>query len=60
MNQTLLRDRWGSNGLIVSDATPMGGFGSFAPRNQMLPEVIANGCDLILFSDDPAPDFALI
>ena len=60
LNQTLLRGKLGFNGLIVSDATPMGGFGAFAPRAQMLPDVIENGCDLILFSDDPHADFALI
>lgn len=60
LNETLLRERLGFNGLIVSDATPMGGFGAFAPRGQMLPEVIKNGCDLILFSGDPEADFVLI
>ena len=60
LNDTLLRGELGFNGLIVSDATPMGGFGSFAPRAQMLPEVVENGCDLILFSGDPEADFALI
>ncbi len=60
LNQTLLRERLGFNGLIVSDATPMAGFGAFGPRAQMLPEVIENGCDLILFSPDPSADFALI
>ncbi len=60
LNQTLLRDRLGFNGLIVSDATLMGGFGSFAARSQMLPEVIENGCDMILFSTDPKADFNLI
>jgi beta-N-acetylhexosaminidase len=60
LNQTLLRGELGFNGLIVSDATQMGGFGSFASRTQMLPEVIENGCDIILFSSDPAADFTLI
>lgn len=60
LNQVLLRERLGFNGLIVSDATPMAGFGSWAPRAQMLPEVIENGCDLILFSPDPEGDLALI
>jgi beta-N-acetylhexosaminidase len=60
LNQTLLRGELGFNGLIVSDATQMGGFGSFASRAQMLPEVIENGCDIILFSSDPAADFTLI
>jgi beta-N-acetylhexosaminidase len=60
LNDDLLRGRLGFNGLIVSDATPMAGFGSWGPRTQMLPEVIENGCDLILFSPDPAADLALI
>ena len=60
LNDDLLRGRLGFNGLIVSDATPMAGFGAWAQRAQMLPEVIENGCDLILFSRDPAADLALI
>jgi beta-N-acetylhexosaminidase len=60
LNQTLLRDELGFNGLIVSDATPMAGFGAWAHRDQMLPEVIASGCDLILFSDEPEDDIARI
>ena len=53
LNEGLLRERLGFNGVIVSDATPMAGFGAWAPREVMLPEVIENGCDVILFSDDP-------
>jgi beta-N-acetylhexosaminidase len=60
LNIDLLRDRLGFNGLIVSDATSMGGFGAFASRRDMLPEVIENGCDMILFSPDPDADIALI
>jgi len=60
LTHELLRERLGFNGLIVSDATPMAGFGAWAPRAQMLPEVIASGCDLILFSDDPEGDLAVI
>ena len=40
------------NGLIVSDATGMAGLGAWGPRRQTLPEVIANGCDVILFAND--------
>ena len=58
LNIDLLRGALGFNGLIVSDATPMGGFGAWAARDQMLPEVIENGCDIILFSSDA--DVALI
>ena len=60
LNEGLLRERLGFNGVIVSDATPMAGFGAWAPREIMLPEVIENGCDVILFSDDPEGDHALI
>ncbi len=60
LNLDLLRGQLGFNGLIVSDATPMAGFGSWALRDEMLPEVIENGCDIILFSRDAAEDVALI
>ena len=60
LNEGLLRQRLGFNGIIVSDATPMAGFGAWGPRAQMLPEVIENGCDIILFSDDPEGDHAVI
>lgn len=60
LNERLLRGELGFNGIIVSDATPMAGFGAWGPRAQMLPEVIENGCDVILFSPDPAADLALI
>ena len=60
LNLDLLRGKLGFNGLIVSDATPMAGFGSWASRDEMLPEVIENGCDIILFSRDAAADVALI
>lgn len=60
LNESLLRERLGFNGLIVSDATPMAGFGAWGPRAQMLAECIENGCDLILFSNDPAADVAVV
>lgn len=58
LNQTLLRGELGFNGLIVSDATGMAGLSAWAPRAVSAPEVIASGCDMLLF---PAPfeaDFA--
>ena len=60
LNIGLLRGELGFNGLIVSDATPMAGFGAWGPRAQMLPQVIENGCDIILFSPDAVADVALI
>ena len=56
LNVELLRRRLGFNGLIVSDATPMAGFGAWASRDVTIPEVIANGCDVILFADEPERD----
>jgi beta-N-acetylhexosaminidase len=60
LNETLLRGELGFNGVIVSDATPMAGFGAWAHRDEMLPQVIASGCDVILFSDEPEADIARI
>lgn len=60
LNQTLLRRDLGFNGLIVSDATPMAGLGAWAHRDMALPEVVASGCDIILFSDEPEADIARI
>jgi beta-N-acetylhexosaminidase len=58
LNQRLLREEMGFNGVIVSDATSMAGLGDWARRDDHLPEIIANGCDLILFSDEPEADIA--
>ena len=60
LTHDLLREKLGFNGLIVSDATPMAGFGAWGPRADMLPDCVNAGCDLILFSQDPAADYALI
>jgi beta-N-acetylhexosaminidase len=56
LNQRLLRRDLGFNGLIVSDATLMGGLESWGPRHQWLPEVIENGCDMMLFSESLTED----
>ena len=60
LNNDLLRGRLGFNGLIVSDATPMAGLGAWEPARAYMPDLIANGCDLILFSNDPEGDFACV
>jgi beta-N-acetylhexosaminidase len=38
----------------------MGGFTSWAKREQALPEIVSSGCDLILFSDHPEHDLEII
>ncbi len=60
LNEKLLREEMGFNGVIVSDATPMAGFGAWAHRDEMLPQVVSSGCDVILFSDEPEADIARI
>lgn len=60
LNQRLLRDQLGFRGLIVSDATVMGGLTSWMDRAEAVPAVIQNGCDVFLFSRDPASDMALM
>ncbi|QGP81233.1 glycoside hydrolase family 3 protein [Sphingobium sp. CAP-1] len=60
LNEELLRGRLGFEGLIVSDATVMGGLTSWMDRAEAVPAVIENGCDVFLFSRDPAADMALM
>jgi beta-N-acetylhexosaminidase len=56
----LLRDKLGFNGLIVSDATGMAGLKSWSSRSQYLPELVAAGCDVILFADDADLDYSYV
>lgn len=58
LNEELLRKRLGFNGLIVSDSANMAGLGAWSNRATQIADLIANGCDVILFSDDPHADFA--
>jgi beta-N-acetylhexosaminidase len=60
LNEDLLRGMLGFEGLIVSDATVMGGLTSWMDREAAVPAVIENGCDVFLFSRDPARDMALM
>jgi beta-N-acetylhexosaminidase len=60
LNQVLLRERLGFRGLVVSDATVMGGLTSWMDREEAVPAVIENGCDVFLFSRDPGADMALM
>ncbi|MDI5925930.1 glycoside hydrolase family 3 protein [Rhizobium leguminosarum] len=60
LNVDLLRDELGFNGIIVSDATPMGGLSAWGHHLDTLPDIIANGCDMILFSEEPEEDMAAV
>ena len=54
--QDLLREQLGFNGLIVTDASHMVGLTSSASRRDYIPGVVAAGCDMILFFNNPAED----
>lgn len=52
----LLRGRYGFNGVIVSDATIMGGFTMAMSRRDAIPAAVAAGCDMLVFSTDIRED----
>lgn len=60
LNIDLLRGKLGFNGVITSDATQMGGLTSWSPREAHLPEIIENGCDMVLFTDDLEADIRVL
>jgi beta-N-acetylhexosaminidase len=60
LNEGLLRGHLGFNGLIISDATPMAGLGSWADAQSNAVDIIRNGCDVFLFSDDFQRDCAAV
>ena len=54
----LLRGELGFNGMVVTDASHMVGMTNRMKRKDMLPAAINAGCDMFLFFNDPAEDFA--
>jgi beta-N-acetylhexosaminidase len=60
LNERLLRQELGFNGLIVSDATGMAGLKAWSSRADYLPQVVKAGCDVILFADDAISDYGFI
>ncbi len=54
---TLLRDKLGFNGMVVTDASHMVGMTDRMKRADMLPLAINAGCDMFLFFNDPEEDF---
>lgn len=55
-----LRGELGFEGLLLSDATLMAGFSACGPRWQTLPQAVAAGCDMLLFSGQPELDVAYL
>jgi beta-N-acetylhexosaminidase len=53
----LLREKLGFNGMIVSDATSMAGMVIPMSRDKMVPQCIAAGCDMFLFTKNLNEDY---
>ncbi len=53
----LVRNKFGFNGLIMTDATLMAGFGSNGKRSDLVPKAIAAGNDMFLFTKNMDEDF---
>ena len=60
LNVELLRRQLGFNGLIVSDASEMAGLTSWCRAQTAKWQIIAGGCDVILFSRAPEQDMATV
>lgn len=56
----LLRNQLGFNGVITSDATHMVALTCCMKRSELLPRMIAAGCDMILFYNDFDEDFSFM
>lgn len=55
--QDLLRKQLGFNGLVVTDSSMMLGF-SVEEREKIVPQAIAAGCDMFLFTRNPEEDYS--
>lgn len=55
---TLLRDKLGFNGMVLTDASHMVAMTDRMKRADMLPLSINAGCDMFLFFNDPEEDFS--
>lgn len=53
----LLKEQLGFNGLVVTDASTMAGMMIPMPRAQAVPQAIAAGCDMFLFTRNLDEDF---
>ena len=53
----LLKEQLGFNGLVVTDASTMAGMTIPMPREKAVPQTIAAGCDMFLFTKNMEEDF---
>lgn len=58
--QGLLRKKLGFNGLIITDASTMGGFSAVMARKDAVPYSIASGADMFLFVQNLEEDFSFM
>ncbi len=56
----VLRERFGFNGVITTDATIMGGYCMSMERSKAIPASIMAGADMLVFNTDFEEDFAYI
>ncbi|WNS44122.1 glycoside hydrolase family 3 N-terminal domain-containing protein [Paenibacillus sp. MMS20-IR301] len=57
LTTTLLKERLGFNGLVVTDASTMAGMTIPMSRAQAVPQAIAAGCDMFLFTRNLEEDY---
>ncbi|MGM9593971.1 MAG: glycoside hydrolase family 3 protein [Candidatus Onthomonas sp.] len=56
----VLRERFGFNGVIITDATIMGGYTMAMERSRAIPTSIAAGCDMLCFGTDIREDISYV
>lgn len=56
----VLRERFGFNGVIITDATIMGGYTMTMPRSRAIPTSIMAGCDMLCFGTDIREDISYL
>ena len=56
----VLREKFGFNGVIITDATIMGGYTMTMPRSQAVPTSIMAGCDMLCFGTDIREDISYL
>lgn len=56
----VLREKFGFNGVITSDATIMGGYCQAMERREAIPASIMAGCDMLVFNTDFEEDYRFL
>ena len=56
----MLREKFGFNGVIITDATIMGGYCMSMKRRDALPATLMAGCDMFCFTTDIYEDLAIL